>query len=150
MSGLHNTFPAYMYRRGNLFGQALRADLIPTAAEQAEAGGRPTKPKPKPRRSKRNPPPTTARSAARPAAPGATPEISASEMHARLWQFLTTRLTGAELGRWERLVAAHQPDRAVARRRGWVLVASLSNREAARYLAELERRAAAGERLVRP
>ncbi|HEX5251809.1 MAG TPA: hypothetical protein VFW14_19245 [Gaiellales bacterium] len=135
MSGLHNKFPAYMYKRGNLFGKALSADLIPTAAEQDEARARVGKPKTKRPTTKRNPPAKAGartRPAATVAVPVATPQLNANELHARLWQFLTTNLTGAEMGRWEHFVAARQSDSAVMRRRGWLLVASLPEEDAAR------------------
>jgi hypothetical protein len=144
--GLHNKYPSYFYKRGNLFNTYLSHTDEPEARSQAKPASRP-KAKPASRRHRRREADAKAFGY----------ELPPSAVAAQLGEFARDHMSPEEALRFLELVAA---DCGVSLRstrehwQAWMRVSQfaskhLSEERTIRFLRELERRRLAGQPLIR-
>jgi hypothetical protein len=128
-----------MRKPPNQFERAMREVGLPTTADEKAAAKQESKRQEAARRereeaTRREREEATRREHRLETSPAGILTSSATESHRRLWQFLTSRLNGAEMGRWERMIVdARPPDAGTVQLGGWLLVASLPSEDAAGY-----------------
>jgi hypothetical protein len=158
MAGLHNRYPDYFYKSGNLFGAYLGGrNPVPTRDEQAEEWRLASK-----RRARRPPSKSVRASSAAESqptpGPPLTPPLEArlDEPQGQLWDFLKAQMTVSDAAEWAVRIASHKrvqtPD--VVRRSPWnfarvLIERHLSTEEATRYLEVLTERAETDKPLIR-